>query len=141
VQIHPTPAPDDVVEAWKAAVEDAGLSLGGVALIWRQGRPRPTGQEAASWGADSDIDPEFDDDHEFIPALEWANSDPIGSLPRVMLWVGRTPEGAAGLLRHELEHTVQTRPTSNLTIYISVRSMKYGSGAGPASRTTRSRWK
>lgn len=107
MQVHPVPAPDEVVEAWRAAVDDAGITLGDVALIWRRGRPRPTGQEAASWTADSDIDPEFDDDHEFIPALQWANGDPIRGLPRVMVWVGRTPEGLAGLLRHELEHTVQ----------------------------------
>jgi hypothetical protein len=107
VQVHPLPAPDGVVEAWRAAVDDAGITLGDVALIWRQGRPRPTGQEAASWRADSDIDAEFDDDYEFTPALEWANSDPIRGLPRLMVWVGRTPEGLAGLLRHELEHTVQ----------------------------------
>lgn len=107
VVIHPVLAPDEVVGAWRAAVDDAEVSLGEVALIWRQGRPRPTGQEAASWRAGSDIDPEFDDDYEFIPALKWANSDPIRGLPRVMVWVERTPEGLAGLLRHELEHTVQ----------------------------------
>jgi hypothetical protein len=107
VHIYLTPAPDDVVEAWEAAVADAGINLGEVALIWRQGRPRPTGQEATSWRPDSDIDAEFDDDREFTPAVEWANNDPVRGLPRVMVWVGRTPEGLAGLLRHELEHTVQ----------------------------------
>ena len=107
MQVHPLPAPDGVTETWRAALDDAGLSLGEVALIWREGRPRPTGQEAASWRADSDIDPEFEDDYGFIPALEWANSDPIRGLPRVMVWVGRTPEALAGLLRHEVEHTVQ----------------------------------
>ncbi len=107
MQVHPDPAPDDVVEAWQAAVDDAGIALGDVALIWREGRPRPSGQEAASWRADSDIDPEFDDDYDFTPALEWANNDPIRGMPRVMVWVGRTSEGLACLLRHELEHTVQ----------------------------------
>lgn len=107
MQVHPVPAPDDVVDAWLAALDDAGIIVGEVALIWRQGRPRPTGQEAASWRADSDIDAEFDDDYELTAALEWANSDPIRGLPRVMVWVGRTPVGLAGLLRHELEHTVQ----------------------------------
>ncbi|MHB8463371.1 MAG: hypothetical protein ACYDH6_24555 [Acidimicrobiales bacterium] len=107
MQLHPVPAPDDLVDAWRAAVGDAGITLGEVGLIWRKGRPRPTGQEAASWRADSDIDAEFDDDYEFTPALRWANSDRIRGLPRVMVWVGRTPEGLAGLLRHELEHTVQ----------------------------------
>lgn len=107
MQIHPVRAPEEVVGAWRAAVDDAEISLGEVALIWRQGRRRPTGHEAASWRADSDIASEFDDDYEFIPALEWANSDPIRGLPRVMVWADRTPEGLAGLLRHELEHTVQ----------------------------------
>lgn len=107
MQVHPLPPPDDVVAAWRATVDDAGIALDEVALIWRAGRPRPTGQEAASWRPDSDIDTEFDDDYEFTPALEWANSDPIRGLPRVMVWVGRTPEGLAGVLRHELEHTVQ----------------------------------
>jgi hypothetical protein len=107
LQIYPAPAPDDVVEAWQAAVDDAGIRLGEVALVWRLGRPRPTGQEAASWRPDSDIEPEFDDDYEFTSALEWANRDPIRGLRRVMLWVERSPEGVAGLLRHELEHTVQ----------------------------------
>lgn len=105
--MYPVPAPDDLVEAWRASVADAGTTLGDVALIWRQGRPRPTGQAAASWRADSDIDAEFHDDYEFTPALEWANSDQMRGLPRVMVWVGRSPEGLAGLLRHELEHTVQ----------------------------------
>jgi hypothetical protein len=114
MHIHPTPAPDDVVEAWRAAADDAGLNIGEVALIWRQGRPRPTGQEAASWMPHSDIELEFDDDDEFIPALKWANRDPIRGLPRVMVWVGRTPEGLAGLLRHELEHTVQIDAHSEL---------------------------
>ena len=141
MQIYPVPAPDDVVEAWRAAVGDAGITLGEVALIWRRGRPRPTGQEAASWRAGSDIDAEFDDDYEFTPALEWANSDPIRGLPRLMVWMGRTPEGLAGLLRHELEHTVQVAAKSNLTTCIGVRSMRFGSEVAPASRTTPSRRK
>lgn len=114
VQVHPAPAPDYVVEAWSEAVDDAGISLGEVALIWRQGRPRPTGQEATSWNPHSDIEAEFDDDDGFIPALEWANGDPIRGLRRVMVWVGRTPEGLAGLLRHELEHTVQNAAHAEL---------------------------
>jgi hypothetical protein len=107
VHVHPAPAPDDVSDAWTAAVDDAGINIGDVALIWRGGRPRATGQEAASWRAGTDIHPEFDDDYEFIEALKWANRVPIRGLPRVMVWVKRTPEGLAGLLRHELEHTIQ----------------------------------
>lgn len=107
MQIHPAPAPDHVVESWQAAVNDAGIDIEEVALIWRPGRPRPTGQEAASRRPDCDIDPEFDDDHEFIRALDWANGGPIRGLPRVMVWAERTLEGLAGLLRHELEHTIQ----------------------------------
>jgi len=107
VHVHPVPISEDVSEAWQAAVEDAGLMLSDVALIWRDGRPRPNDRQAASWRVDTEIDPEFDDDHEFLTALEWANSVPTRSLRRVMVWVDRTPEGLAGLLRHELEHTVQ----------------------------------
>lgn len=107
VHVHPVPAPDDVSETWQAAVDDAGLTLSEVALIWRPGRPRPTGQEAASWRTGIDIDPEFDDDYELLPAIGWANSALIRPLRRVMIWVERSPEGLAGLLRHELEHTVQ----------------------------------
>jgi hypothetical protein len=114
VQIHPAPAPDHVVESWRAAVDDAGIDIGEVALFWRPGRPRPTGQEAASWRPDCDIDPEFDDDYEFILALDWANRKPIRGLRRVMVWTDRTPEGLAGLLRHELEHTIQVAAHAEL---------------------------
>ena len=107
VHIHPEPVPEAVNEAWRAALEDASIDSSEAALIWRVGRPRPTGQQAASWRPGSIIDPEFDDDHEFIHMLDWANSDKIRSLRRVMIWIERTPEGVAGLLRHELEHTIQ----------------------------------
>ena len=82
------------------------MSIGAVALIWRPGRPPQSRQEAASWrpGTAAATEP---GDHEFIPAVGWANSVPIRDLARVMVWVGRTPEGVAGLMRHELEHTVQ----------------------------------
>lgn len=107
VQVHPDPAPDYVTDAWLAAIEDAGIAPHEVALIWRDGRPPPTGQEAASWGAGAEIAPEFDDDDKLAPALEWANGERMRGLPRVMIWVRRSPEELAGLLRHELEHTVQ----------------------------------
>lgn len=107
VHFYPDPARRDVSAAWRDAVTDARLRIDEVALIWRDGRPRPTGQEAASWRTDTEIDPEFDDDDEFVAALDWANSVAIRRLRRVMVWVDRTPEGLAGLLRHELEHTIQ----------------------------------
>lgn len=107
MHLYPSPAPDHLVCAWASAVADAGIRIGDVALMWRPGRPRPTGQEAASWRPGCDIDLEFDDDYEFVRMLDWANSDPIRGLRRVMVWVERTPEGLAGLLRHELEHTIQ----------------------------------
>lgn len=107
VHVHPAAVPDDVIHAWEAALEDAGIDVGDVALLWRQGRPPAQGQHAASWRPGSIIDPEFDDDHQLIEMLLWANSDGIRCLRRVMIWTERTPEGLAGLLRHELEHTVQ----------------------------------
>src|SRR6266508_202277 len=64
VIVHPAPAPDNLIAAWEAALDDAGIAIGDVALIWRAGRPRPTGQQAASWRSGSMIDPEFDDDDE-----------------------------------------------------------------------------
>src|SRR5689334_11128217 len=96
VQAYPASAPADVVEAWTAAVEDVGLHGNEVALIWRPGRPRPGAQQAASWPAGRLIEPEFDEDRGFIPAADWANSGPVQGLPRVMVWVERTPEGLAG---------------------------------------------
>lgn len=68
---HPAPAPDGVIEAWRPALDDAGIDVGDAAVIWRPGRPRQDGQQAASWRRDSIIDPEFDDDHEFIQMLSW----------------------------------------------------------------------
>jgi hypothetical protein len=107
VHVHPTPCPNRLLDIWEAAVRDAGLAISDVALVWRLGQPRPTGQEAASWRPNSIIDPEFDDDDEFAELLDWANSATIRPLRRVLVWTGRTPEGVAGLLRHELEHTIQ----------------------------------
>lgn len=107
MHIHPAAAPHNLIGAWKAALEDAGIDPGDAVLLWRPGRPRATGQDAASWRTGSIIDPEFDDDYEFIEMLRWANSDGIRHLRRVMIWTERTPEGLAGLLRHELEHTIQ----------------------------------
>jgi hypothetical protein len=107
VRVFPGAAPDDLIGAWEAALEDAGVDFGDVALIWRPGRPRAIGQQAASWRTGSIIDPEFDDDYEFIEMLRWANSDDVRWLRRVMVWTERSPEGLAGLLRHELEHTIQ----------------------------------
>lgn len=107
VDVHPAAAPDHLTQEWEAALQDAGIDIGEVALIWRPGRPRAAGLEAASWIPGSTIDPEFDDDHEFIEMLLWGNSDGIRQLRRVMVWTERTPEGLAGLLRHELEHTIQ----------------------------------
>ena len=105
--VHPASPPEDVVRAWDLALADAAIESSDAALIWRCGKPRPEGQQAASWRRDTVIDPEFDDDHEFIAMLTWANSDAIRPLRRVMIWTERTPEGLAGLLRHELEHTIQ----------------------------------
>jgi hypothetical protein len=96
-----------VIEAWEAALGDARVDTADAALIWRVGLPRLGGQQAASWRVGGRIDPEFDDDYEFIQMLHWANSDEIRTLRRVMIWTERTPEGVAGLLRHELEHTIQ----------------------------------
>jgi len=107
VHVHPASAPENVINAWRAALGDAGIGIREVALIWRPGRPRPTGQQSASFPPATCIDPEWDDDHEFVQMLTWANGDPIRGLRRVMIWVERTPEGLAGLLRHELEHTIQ----------------------------------
>lgn len=107
VHVLPAAAPDNLIGTWRAAVEDARIDMGDVALIWRPGRPRTTGQHAASWRAGTIIDPEFDDDYEFIEMLHWANREDVRRLRRVMVWTERTPEGLAGLLRHELEHTIQ----------------------------------
>jgi len=96
-----------VVAAYEAALDDAGVDIGDVAFIWRAGRPRLGGQQAASWRPGTIIGPEFDDDDEFIELLLWANSDGIRALRREMVWTQRTPEGLEGLIRHELEHTIQ----------------------------------
>ncbi len=105
--IHPAAAPKNVIQAWEAALNDAGIDIGDAALIWRLGRPRPMAQQAASWLPASIIEPEFDDDHEFIHMLGWANGEEVRPLRRVMIWTERTPEGLGGILRHELEHTIQ----------------------------------
>jgi hypothetical protein len=107
MHVHPTPCPTELLDIWEAAVGDAGLAINDVALVWRSGQPRPTGQVAASWRPSTFIDPEFEDDDEFVDLLDWANSEPIRSLRRVMVWNGGTRERVAGLLRHELEHTIQ----------------------------------
>lgn len=107
MHVHPAAAPDNLTQEWAAALEDAGVDIGDVALLWRPGRPRAAGLEAASWMPGTIIDPEFDDDHEFIEMLLWGNSHGIRHLRRVMVWTERTPEGLGGLLRHELEHTIQ----------------------------------
>lgn len=107
MHVLPASPPAELVEAWHAALDDAGIDIDDTALIWRPGRPRPTGMQAASWRPNSKIKPEFDDDHDLIEMLRWANRDDIKPLRRILVWTERTTEGLAGLLRHELEHTIQ----------------------------------
>jgi|SRR5665213_1997187 len=87
---------------WQAALLDAGIDATDARLIELQGKHAPNRVSAMTWVRGDRMFPE-----DLGGPVGDLNEDHVRGLRRVAIWVDRSPEGSAGLLRHELEHTNQ----------------------------------
>ena len=92
----------DIDELWQATLRDAHIEAFDARLIKLPGERAPNGVSAMTWVRDDTIFPE-----DLGGPVGDANDEEIRDLRRVAIWINRIPEGNAGLLRHELEHTHQ----------------------------------
>lgn len=113
MNVHPTPPPPVVLDAWTAAVDDAAVNVAQVALIWRQGVPPQGDNQATTWRPNTVV--EHVGGEEMTEMRDWANYELSRGLPLVMIYIDRPIEALAGLLRHELEHVVQLAAFPELT--------------------------
>ncbi len=97
---------DGIDEIWRAALADAGIQYACATLFRVPGESSSDGLGAKTWAPGSTID----DPNDMVvlgSQLEGANSDLGRASCRVAVWIDRSPEGIAALIRHELEHNLQ----------------------------------
>jgi hypothetical protein len=97
----------DIDELWQAALDDAGIDAKDAMLFVRSGPQAPDGCRGKCWPRNDVIDDESDC-RALGECVDRANSDAARAVRRVAVWIaGRTDEGIAAAIRHELEHSHQ----------------------------------
>ncbi len=95
-----------VDDLWLAALADTGIDAEDALLLTIPGEQSKNGYSGKTWSRGSLID-ELEDCEALGERLAAANSDEGRAVRRVALWIDQSSEGAAAILRHELEHAVQ----------------------------------
>jgi len=97
---------ETVQNLWRAAVAAAGIDPEKALLFEFRGDPSPSACRAKTWAPGSTID-NPDDRAALGERLDEANSEGGRAGCRIGVWIDRSPESLAGVLRHELEHCLQ----------------------------------
>jgi hypothetical protein len=96
----------DLAEIWTAALVDAGVDASDAVLYPFAGKQSSTGYVARTWARGALVT-EPGDVAAFGDNLAVANNKQARGLRRVAVWTDWPPEALAGLIRHELEHSLQ----------------------------------